>query len=400
MYLCALNLKTEQMTLSQNIVVAGAGGIGKAVSLLLANYPEFRGDIYIGDRNLSSAQEAALWVQEGLGLPIDISAFELAAEQTDAMQQVFGRCSLLLDCLPGKEAPRMARIAIEHRMHYVNLTEYVRETNEIMALAHTAETGFVLQSGLAPGFVNILATKLYRDFQALYQTHHVEYIGMRVGGLTSYASSPHFYGFTWSPIGVATEYVEPCVVVRDHKIISTPALSARETLILDGVAYEADLTSGGAADIPDAYAVNARNIDYKTIRYPGHFAWVESVVTNLNGDSNLPAALQREMMKVVPAVEDDIIVIYAFVTGFDKQGVLHRIESAYKVYPRNINGKKLRAIQLTTAAPMAECARLLLEGKWKGIVLQSQIDPDAFMSGPFVESIYNKTAFLSAVAAN
>jgi len=35
-------------------------------------------------------------------------------------------------------------------MHYANLTEYVAETDEITAFAKNAETGFVLQTGLAP----------------------------------------------------------------------------------------------------------------------------------------------------------------------------------------------------------------------------------------------------------
>ena len=35
-------------------------------------------------------------------------------------------------------------------MHYVNLTEYVKETKEIQEIAKDAETGFALQCGLAP----------------------------------------------------------------------------------------------------------------------------------------------------------------------------------------------------------------------------------------------------------
>jgi saccharopine dehydrogenase-like NADP-dependent oxidoreductase len=152
------------MSLSQNIVVAGAGGIGSAVSLMMANYPEFRGDIFIGDRNFHTAQQAAAWIREGTSLPIDVFPFEFASETTTAMQEIFSKCSLILDCLPGKEAPRLARLALQYKMHYANLTEYVQETDEIIAMAKDAETGFVLQTGLAPGFVNILASKLYREF--------------------------------------------------------------------------------------------------------------------------------------------------------------------------------------------------------------------------------------------
>ncbi|HLF64980.1 MAG TPA: saccharopine dehydrogenase C-terminal domain-containing protein [Saprospiraceae bacterium] len=385
------------MSLSQNIVVAGAGGIGSAVGLMLANYPEFRGDIYLGDRNLKVAQQAASWIREGTSLPIDIVAFEFAPELNSAMQEIFSKSSLILDCLPGKEAPRLARIALQYKMHYANLTEYVQETNEIIAMARDAETGFVLQTGLAPGFVNVLATKLYGEFRDKHGVTQVEYIGMRVGGLTAYAISPHYYGFTWSPIGVTTEYVKPCMVVRKHQKQSKAPLSERENLILHGVEYEADLTSGGAADIPDTYAKYAKNVDYKTIRYPGHFAWIESLLGGIQSEQNLPLALYREMSKTVPMVEDDIIVIYAFVSGYDTQGILHRIESAYRVMPRYINGKKLRAIQATTAAPMAECARLLLEGKWKGIILQSQVDPQSFFNGPFIESVYQKSTLRNSV---
>lgn len=387
------------MSLTQSIVIAGAGGIGSATGLLFANYPEFRGDIYIGDRYAESARKAAQWIREGTSLPIDVLPFEFAAETTHEMAEIFSKSKIILDCLPGKEAPRLTRIALEFKLHYANLTEYVHETNEIMAMAKDAETGFVLQTGLAPGFVNILAMKLFREFQAMYDVTEVEHIGMRVGGLSAYASSPHFYGFTWSPIGVSTEYVKPCVVVRDHQKQQRPPLSEREELILDGVHYEADLTSGGAADIPDALASAARNVDYKTIRYPGHFAWIESLLQGIHSSQNLPIALYNEMAKSVPMVEDDIIIIYAFVTGKDSNGILHRIESNYRVLPKVINGKKLRAIQATTAAPLAECARLLLEGRWKGVIQQSQIDPEEFLKGPFVESVYQKTTQRNKVPA-
>jgi saccharopine dehydrogenase-like NADP-dependent oxidoreductase len=337
-------------------------------------------------------------VREGTNLPVDIIPFELGPEQTPEMQEMFSMGSLILDCLPGKEAPRMARIALQYKMHYANLTEYVQETDEIINMAKDAETGFVLQTGLAPGFINILAVKLYREFCENFGVTNVEHIGMRVGGLTMDAVSPHFYGFTWSPIGVTTEYVKPCIVVRDHKKQTRPPLTERESLVLHGVAYEADLTSGGAADIPDAFASVARNIDYKTIRYPGHFAWVESIVTRIQSEHNLPLALYREMGKTVPMVENDVIIIYAFVSGFDKQNVLRRVEGHYRVMPKHINGKVLRAIQATTAAPLAEIAWQLLSGVWRGVVLQSQIDPVTFLSGPFVESVYKKVVPQSSAA--
>ena len=64
------------------------------------------------------------------------------------------------------------------------------------------------------------------------------------------------------------------------------------------------------------------------------------------------------------------------------------LEKAYFVEPLEINGRHLRAIQTTTAAPLCESAMMLLGGNYRGVVLQSQIDPASFMSGKFVSTVY------------
>ena len=282
----------------------------------------------------------------------------------------------------------MAQFAVDFKMHYANLTEYVAETDAIMSLAKDAETGFVLQTGLAPGFINVLALKLYREFINKYENEKVERVAMKVGALTAHAHSPHFYGFTWSPIGVATEYVKNSRVIRDYEITERPALSARETIVIGARTYEADLTSGGAADLPEYFEGKARSLDYKTLRYPGHYDWVESVEKKLPKDENLPANLEKIMLERVPSVEDDLVLVHASVDGFDSQGRRRMIEKAYFVEPLSLNGKHLRAIQTTTAAPLCESAMMLLTGEHKGVILQSAIDSERFLSGTFVSKIY------------
>ena len=89
-------------------------------------------------------------------------SFMEEAGLTKEMEDIFTKGDVLLDCLPGSLAPKMARYAKDFKMHYVNLTEYVAETNEIIALAKNAETGFVLQSGLAPGYINLNFAKSIR----------------------------------------------------------------------------------------------------------------------------------------------------------------------------------------------------------------------------------------------
>lgn len=375
--------------MTKTIFVAGSGGIGEAAALLLREWCEFDLTLILGDISDDNLAKAKAFVEEGSAKTTAVETVVMPREgASDAMKAAFDRADVLLDCTPGGQAPRMAQFAVDHKMHYANLTEYVAETDAIMSLAKDADTGFVLQTGLAPGFINVLAIKLYREFVDKYENEKVERVAMKVGALTAHAHAPHFYGFTWSPIGVATEYVKNSRVIRDYQITERPALSARETIIIGARTYEADLTSGGAADLPDYFEGKARSLDYKTIRYPGHYEWVESVEKKLAKDENLPANLEKVMLEQIPSVEDDLVLVHASVDGFDSNGRRRMIEKAYFVEPLSLNGKHLRAIQTTTAAPLCESAMMLLTGEHKGIKLQSSIDPEKFLAGTFVSRVY------------
>ena len=240
--------------MAKTIFIAGSGGIGEAAALLLREWAPFNVNIVLGDVNEGSLASALEFVSGGSKKKGKVETVLMdPAGINDAMKAAFESSDVLLDCSPGSQAPRMAQFAVDFKMHYANLTEYVAETDKIMKLAKNADTGFVLQTGLAPGYINVLAMSLYRQFVENYENEKVERIGMKVGALTAHAHAPHYYGFTWSPIGVATEYVKNSRVIRKYKITEKPALSARERIIIGARTYEADLTSGGAADLPDFF---------------------------------------------------------------------------------------------------------------------------------------------------
>ncbi len=384
--------------MTKKIFVAGSGGIGEAVALLMREWSETDPEIILGDVNEDNLRKAKDFVTQGSEKTSKIETVLMANEGiNDWMKAAFDGCDILLDCSPGTQSPRMARFACDFKMHYANLTEYVAETDEITAFAKNAETGFVLQTGLAPGFINVLAMSLYGKFVEQFENETIEKLGMKVGALTAHAHQPHFYGFTWSPIGVATEYVKPSRVIRDYEIRQIPALSDRETIVIGGRTYEADLTSGGAADLPDYFRHKAKSLDYKTLRHVGHYGWVESVIERIAAEENilnkyeheeLPAKLLAQFLREVPAVEDDFVLVHASINGFDLRGTRQMIEKAFFVEPLEINGKTLRAIQTTTAVPLIETAMMLLSGDYKGVILQSQINPQRFLQGNFVSRIY------------
>ncbi|MBT8385318.1 MAG: saccharopine dehydrogenase NADP-binding domain-containing protein, partial [Bacteroidia bacterium] len=289
-----------------NIIIAGAGGIAEAAGLILAEWSKVTPTLYIGNRRLSKAQRVAKWIEVGNTKDCQAKGFLLPEEGLpDEMKDILENGDILLDCLPGSLAPKMAQIAKDFHLHYANLTEYVAETNEIVTLANNAKTGFVLQTGLAPGYIDVLAHKLFLDFCKNHKVNTVDKLEFKVGALTDHAVAPHYYGFTWSPVGVATEYLKDAIVIRNFKKTNLPALSERATIIIDGITYEEDLTSGGAADLPDSLSGKVCNLDYKTLRHPGHYGWVQQQLNSLKNRKDPIAELQRIMQNIIPHIEDD-----------------------------------------------------------------------------------------------
>ena len=379
------------MNKPSDIIIAGAGGIAEAAGLLLIERSAVPPNIFIGNRTLSKAKKVARWIEEGTTKPCSVTAFHLPEEGiTEEMKAILDKGNVLLDCLPGSLAPKMARLAKDFHMHYANMTEYVAETNEIIILAKDATTGFVLQTGLAPGYINILANHLFQGFCSDFKVDYVDKLEFKVGALTDHAVAPHYYGFTWSPVGVATEYVEDTLVLRDFKKTRLPALSERAGIVIDGITYEESFTSGGAADLPDALAGKVRSLDYKTLRYPGHYAWVEEQLAGLRNTPEAITVLQQKMEAVIPHIEDDKIILYAAVEGKDTEGNLHRREISKQILPQTIGRHKLRAIQISTAVCLLQAAQLLVESDCSGVVLQSQIDPTQFLNGNFIVPVFGK----------
>jgi saccharopine dehydrogenase-like NADP-dependent oxidoreductase len=372
-----------------NIIIAGAGGIAEAVALILAEWSSVTPTLFIGDRNSQKAKKVAQWVGEGCSKPCTIIDFTIDETiVTEEMNAIFEKGDIILDCLPGNAAPRIANFAKKYNLHYANLTEYVTETNEIITIAKNATTGFLLQTGLAPGYINLVAHELFQKFCLDHNVSKVQALEFKVGALTKNAVAPHFYGFTWSPIGVATEYIKETIVIRDFVTTTLPALSERASIVIDGLTYEEDLTSGGAADLPYALARKVKRLDYKTLRFSGHYDWIELQIKNISKNTATIAALQQKMHECIPQIEEDQIVLYAAVEGKDHKGVLRRNEVAKTVLPQKVGNHMLRAIQATTAAPLAQAAQLLLEGTLKGPILQSQINASEFLNGNFITRVY------------
>ena len=68
------------MKTKHKIAIVGAGGIGQAVALILAELSEITPDIYIGDAYPQAAKNAVDWIKAGLTKKCHVEAFTMPFE--------------------------------------------------------------------------------------------------------------------------------------------------------------------------------------------------------------------------------------------------------------------------------------------------------------------------------
>jgi saccharopine dehydrogenase-like NADP-dependent oxidoreductase len=103
-------------------------------------------------------------IGSGTTKPCSVKPFHFAEEGlTEEMIAILRQGDIILDCLPGSQAPRIAEFAKDYELHYANLTEYVAETEKIKTLAKDATTGFIANRP-SPGYIDLLANGLFNNF--------------------------------------------------------------------------------------------------------------------------------------------------------------------------------------------------------------------------------------------
>ncbi|HZZ35583.1 MAG TPA: saccharopine dehydrogenase C-terminal domain-containing protein, partial [Caulobacteraceae bacterium] len=301
----------------------------------------------------------------------------LDVDDTKALTAAMAGKFAALSAAPYHLTFKVAQAAKAAGARYLDLTEDVASTRKVKALANGAGTAFIPQCGLAPGFISIVAADLASRFETLHD------VRLRVGALPKYPSNALNYNLTWSTDGVINEYCEPCEAIVDGVPRQTRALEECEAFALDGVAYEAFNTSGGLGTLCETLAGKVRNLNYRTIRYPGHAAIMKALLNDLRLRD------RRDLLKdilenAVPATLQDVVIVFVTVSGL-RDGHLVQETYANKIYAREVDGRVLSAIQITTASAICAVLDLLAQGRLpaKGFVKQEEIALADFLGNRF-----------------
>jgi len=343
------------------VLVLGAGKIGALIAGLLAESGDYSIDLVDVREGTAASVAKAHGLKNVTAYQFDAGdarklTAHLAAHPTDA----------IVSSLPYYCNPAVAQAARDIGAHYFDLTEDVEVTRKVRAISEGARQAFVPQCGLAPGFVSIAANELITHFDDLRS------VKLRVGALPQHPNNVLKYSLTWSTEGLINEYGNPCLAIADGRLVEAAPLEGLEEIEIDGTSYEAFNTSGGLGSLGETYGDRCNQMNYKTMRYPGHCEQVRLLMNDLKLNHDR-STLKRILENAVPQTLQDVVVIYVAVTGH-QDGELREENYVNKVYPQEIAGRLWSAIQVTTAAGLTAVLDLVMNdtAKYHGFVRQEQ----------------------------
>jgi lysine 6-dehydrogenase len=220
--------------------------------------------------------------------------------------------------------------------------------------------------GLAPGMVSVLVA------HGIAHMDEVDNVQIRVGGLPVEPKPPMNYKLVFSVHGLINEYVEKCVKVRNGKIIEEEPLIDVEQLEFPAPfgRLEAFNTSGGTSTLPQTYKDKVKNLDYKTIRYPGHCAQfktlydlglMDSKPYKLDEVKVVPRELLSKLITDKLTMEGKDCVLVRVVIEGKKNGAPKRIQ--YQIIDLGDEANGITAMMRLTSYPISVIAQMMSAGE-------------------------------------
>jgi len=246
--------------------------------------------------------------------------------------------------------------------------------------AKEKKVNIVPDCGLAPGMAGIVATHYAQDFS------EIEGLKIRVGGVPLKPKSMLNYQLVFSVEGLINEYIEKAMILKDGQMAYVDSMTETEDLVFRDPfgRMEAFYTSGGTSTLTKTMKDKVKNLDYKTIRYPGHCRLIKILLdigmassdeVQADGMKIVPRKLLGKLLEnYLPSGEPDAVLIRIEIIG-KKHG--NTMKETYECIDQFDEKSNLSSMQRTTAFPVSIIAQMLAAGKIdrKGVIPQELCVP-------------------------
>jgi lysine 6-dehydrogenase len=364
------------------ILVLGAGRMGFGAAYDLAHSLAVE-EVTVADVDFNAALATARQIGSSKITPkqLDVSDYHATVHLMHGHQAV-------ISCVTYFYNEQLAHAAVEAQVNFCDLggnNEVVAAELALDEQAKAAGINIIPDCGLAPGMVSVLVAHGAARFESL------DSVRIRVGGLPQHPKPPLNYQMVFSVEGLINEYVERARVLRGGKIVEVDSMTEIETLDFPPFGeLEAFQTSGGTSTLPDTFLGRVKDLDYKTIRYPGHckkfkllldLGLASSGTIEVEGMPVKPRRLLGEVLvKHLPAGEPDLVLIRVEFCG---ENDLIQQTLRYDIVDRYDEKTGLSAMMRTTAFPASIVAQMMASGETtqKGALPQELcISPEKFVN--------------------
>ncbi len=353
-----------------NIVILGAGRVGKAMAIDLAKDSRFR--VQVADRDPRSLD--LLRATHGIaGEQVDLSA-------ASAVRRAVAEADLVVSAVPGFLGYRTLEAVLESGKNAVDIAFFPEEPLGLDALARTKGVTAIVDCGVAPGMSNLLVA------HAASRLDRVDRVRIYVGGLPTVRQWPYEYKAGFSPIDVVEEYTRPARIVRGGKVEICPALS--EVELLDFPEFgtlEAFITDGLRTLVR---SIDAPDMIEKTMRYPGHAekmrmlretGFFSETRVDVDGTSVRPIDVATRLlfpMWQMNEGDEDVTIMRILVEGVGKKGPTRM---TYDLVDRFDRATGTSAMARTTGYTATTAIRMLAAGLWKepGVIAPERLGQNA-----------------------
>jgi lysine 6-dehydrogenase len=298
-----------------------------------------------------------------------LERFELDVRDEVAVARAFLGWDAVMSAVPYYFNFDLARLAAEAGAHFADLggnTEIVRQQETLQALAAERGVSVVVDCGLAPGMVNILAADGIRCFDT------VETVQLFVGGLPQNPEPPLNYQVVYSLEGALDYYTTPSWIVRDGTPTQVDPLTELEDVAFPEPlgTLEAFHTAGGLSTMPWVFEGRVNRMEYKTLRYPGH-AGIMRVIRELGLLDDEPVQVKDVSVRprdvfiatVAPKLRKpeghDVVALKVVVTGTQERESRVR---RYVLLDRYDTENRISAMMRTTGFSLSIVGQMQVAG--------------------------------------
>ena len=364
------------------LLVLGGGLMGRAAAFDMSRQDDVD-SVLVADVNSECLEETRSLVDSD-----KLETLELNVGEISAVAEVMKDVDAALGAVSYTYNVELANAAIDAGIHYCDLGGNNSVVDAELALDEKARDRGVTvipDTGLAPGMVSLLAMHGVSSMDEALDVH------IRVGGLPVDPKPPLDYMIVFSVQGLINEYVEPCLAIRGGKTVGDlePLTEVEEISFPEPFGrLEAFHTSGGASTLPRTLLGKVRNLDYKTIRYPGHAAKMHAMYrlglmsrdpVEIDGRMVQPRRVLEELLSLnLPRSGRDVVLLRVTVDG-TREGSSTR--ATYEMVDYGEPDRGITAMMRDTAYPSSIICQMMARGETSpGAVPQElAVDPGRFI---------------------